>query len=300
MYDRWASVIIVTYNRARYCNELLWEIVKNQLCAPKEIVVVDNGSDEEFMVNGNVAEVAERKSIRIRLLRLASSETSAYARNTGMNVSSGETLAFIDDDALPDSNWLCALSKKHMEGYDIVGGLVLPLYMSKLPKWWNEEVLGHYVSVRNDTAKNIVGKVWAGNLSVRREVFEKIGFMNPRLGKVKGKLTGYEETEFIERAFTEGFKVAFESKAIVYHRVSPQRLTLNYVLKRGFYLGFSEALKDRVSGMSVGGKILRRVASIPYVLARTSYHLLVKGLPYTVKDMVILLHILGYLAKMVV
>ncbi|MEM2338353.1 MAG: hypothetical protein QXP06_07160 [Candidatus Bathyarchaeia archaeon] len=58
-------------------------------------------------------------------------------------------MAFIDDDAIADKHWLEEIMKGINMGYDILGGLIKPIYEVPPPKWWDEKDFGCYVGVGN-------------------------------------------------------------------------------------------------------------------------------------------------------
>lgn len=84
------SVIIPTYNRAHLVGEAIQSLF-NQTYRDFEIIVVDNGSAD------NTREVLSRYGERIRYL-FQQNAGPAAARNTGIRASTGEMLAFLDDD----------------------------------------------------------------------------------------------------------------------------------------------------------------------------------------------------------
>jgi len=97
------SIVICTHNRCNVLQETLQELV--HLDYPEdcyEIIIVDNASQDETRKIFN--EAANRgKNLRyVREEKLGLS----YARNKGIENSSGEFIAFIDDDAIPEPDWL--------------------------------------------------------------------------------------------------------------------------------------------------------------------------------------------------
>ncbi len=84
------SVIIPTYNRARYIARAV-ESVLSQTYRDFEIIVVDDGSSD------NTPQVLERYADRIRYVFQENAGPGA-ARNLGIRVSTGEYLAFLDSD----------------------------------------------------------------------------------------------------------------------------------------------------------------------------------------------------------
>ena len=93
------SAIITTYNR----NELLTraiDSVASQTYPAIELVVVDDCSPES--AEPVVAQVDERRFERVRFYRHERNRGVSAARNTGIAESTGELIAFLDDDDIWD------------------------------------------------------------------------------------------------------------------------------------------------------------------------------------------------------
>ena len=86
------SVIIPTYNRANYVGEAI-ESVLAQTYQDYEIIVVDDGSTD------NTREVVQKYSDRMKYL-YQDNRGEPGGRNTGILVSQGEYLVFLDSDDL--------------------------------------------------------------------------------------------------------------------------------------------------------------------------------------------------------
>src|SRR6266566_4043503 len=102
MADLTVSIIIITYNRPF----LLKHCVERVLAQPyprKEIIVVDSSSNDES--ERVVAQYPEVISVRLR----DQLNNMPQARNEGIAVSSGEIIAFIDDDTMVQPGWLDSL-----------------------------------------------------------------------------------------------------------------------------------------------------------------------------------------------
>ncbi|MDQ5983571.1 MAG: Undecaprenyl-phosphate 4-deoxy-4-formamido-L-arabinose transferase [Eubacteriales bacterium SKADARSKE-1] len=93
------SVIIPIYNTASYLRECL-DSVTNQTLKDIEIICVNDGSTDDSL--RIILEYAQ-KDARIKVLNTKNKGASA-ARNSGLKISSGEYIAFIDSDDWLDLN----------------------------------------------------------------------------------------------------------------------------------------------------------------------------------------------------
>jgi len=220
------SVVIVTHNRTKLCN-LTLEYLNRQTIKPYEVVVVDAASVPPFRA------LKENYEYKLTILRVERDLGLGFCRNLGVIQSEGDIVAFIDDDAIPDANWIKEIIY-HMIEYDadIVGGPCLPKYLGRKPSWWNSRVLGCYLAVYNTF---IVGC----NLAIKREVFDKVGLFKVHLGRIKELKISNEDVDFIFRANKKGAKITYCGRIRVYHFVMPNRLSLRYLVKRAWYQGVS-------------------------------------------------------------
>ena len=112
------SVVVCTFNGRRTIRECLEGIGK--LHYPNyETIVVDDGSTDGA---GDIAAEYD-----VRLIRTENQGLSA-ARNLGWQSATGEIVAYIDDDASPDPDWLTYLAAAFLkEEYAGVGGPNIPV-----------------------------------------------------------------------------------------------------------------------------------------------------------------------------
>ena len=86
------SVIIPTYNSGKYIEECINSVI-NQTYTNLEIIVVDDCS------NDNTLSILKKyKDKRIKLIKLEENKGVSYARNRGIDFSSGEFICFLDSD----------------------------------------------------------------------------------------------------------------------------------------------------------------------------------------------------------
>src|SRR5438034_7617703 len=102
MADLTVSIIIITYNRPFLLKHCL-ERVLAEYYTHKEMIVVDSSTNYES--EQILAEYPEVISLRLHGQR----NNMPQARNEGIAISSGDIIAFIDDDAMVEPGWLDAL-----------------------------------------------------------------------------------------------------------------------------------------------------------------------------------------------
>lgn len=131
------SVVVPTYNRAAKLANCLAALKRQTIIERTEIVVVDDGSDDQ---TGDVV-----RSHGVRLIVHGTNRGAAGARNTGIGVTSAPIVAFTDDDCVPSPTWLESLLR-HYSREDVlgVGGAIAPLQCGN--------VVQRYFAVNNPLA----------------------------------------------------------------------------------------------------------------------------------------------------
>ena len=122
------SVIVCTFNRVKYLPICLEKLANQTVSSSEyEIIIIDNNSTDE---SGLVCElfIDSHKTINVHyFLELKQGHT--YSRNRGIAESKGEILAFIDDDAFVEVNYIENINKA-FSNLEIValGGKITPHY----------------------------------------------------------------------------------------------------------------------------------------------------------------------------
>lgn len=193
----------------------------------------------------------------VRVIPNAHEQGLSGGRNTGIDEARGDVVAFLDDDAVAEADWLkfflAAYTDDHVLG---VGGTTLPWWQTERPRWWPQEfdwVVGcTFVGRRPGPVRNLLG----GNASFRRDAFAISGGFPTHIGRTSRSTTplGCEETELCIRMATAipGGVFLYEDRSVIWHRVSDTRSRFRYFRTRCYAEGLSKALVTRSVGVARG------------------------------------------------
>lgn len=168
------------------------------------------------------------------------------ARNRGVVETKASLVAFVDDDATVGAEWSEAVINA-FEDFPVasaVGGKVVLDWPNGRPPWLPRLLESPYSALDLGDKRRWLEfprSPFGVNFAVRREVFGRLGFFSPHLGRVGKSLRSSEEVEFINRMQAAGSRVLYEPEAIVTHHVQTGRDTRSWLLRRCFVQGMSEA-----------------------------------------------------------
>ena len=245
------SVVICAYTCDRWDDTLAAVAsVRSQTTAPEEIVVaVDHNPDLFSRLHTALPDVTVVENQHQRGL--------SGGKDTGVEVTSSDVVAFLDDDAVAHPDWLRHFRDAYTDDSIVgVGGTTLPRWETARPRWFPEEfdwVLGCTFTGREPgPVRNLLG----GNASFRREVFSVAGGFPSHIGRTsaQSRPLGCEETEFCIRVrqHRPDWTYFFEPRAVIWHRVGAERERFAYFRSRCFAEGLSKAAVTRSVGVADG------------------------------------------------
>ncbi len=273
------SICISTYKRPLLLERLLHKIfiLRTDGLFSYSVVVVDNDALESA------------REVALKAMSHAPYEIHYYvepeknislARNLLVKNSTGDMVAFIDDDEFPDENWLLLHYSAILDSEaDGVLGPVLPHFDSTPPPWLSKSGLLDRKRFRTKTKLTEPRYTRTGNVLLFRDVFradEKP--FDPAYGR-----SGGEDAVFFGRKIREGKSFIWCDEACVYETVPIERQRVSYHIKRAFVRGLTSSWTSpffSIGTMISIGAVLFYTLILPCSLI-LGYHATVK---FLVKD----------------
>jgi len=267
------SVVVPTRNRPDMLDSALASL-EAALGTEDELIVADSASTDV-----RIGEIASRHGARY--VRCALPGTSR-ARNAGAASSSGDLIAFVDDDCLVAPAWATAIREAFAANADVgfLAGAVLPIWpaggVGGLAKRSAERLC---VSVNTDTVRLCVGPIevsgspgksartradleqfahaaHGANMAWRRGLLEELGGFDEQMGPGTSLLAAEDKDAFY-RALIAGARGLLEPAALAYHL---QWRTLGEQLHAYFAYGVGDAALERKLSMMARCRSKRHAA----------------------------------------
>jgi GT2 family glycosyltransferase len=219
------SVVVCTHNGAQTLPECL-DGVRGLDYPDFETIVVDDGSTDAS------AEIACASGAT--LVKIDHRGLSA-ARNAGVERASGEIVAFLDDDAFPDPDWLYYVAAPlRANGHGGIGGPNIPPDDESRVADCVALAPGGpiHVLISDREAEHVPGC----NMAFRKSALEEIGGFDERF-RVAG-----DDVDVCWRLQESGRTLGFSAGAVVMHR---RRDSVPRYLKQQYGYGKAEALLER-------------------------------------------------------
>jgi len=239
------SIIICTYGRARLLERTILSLARVDGIGEAEAIVVDNGSpdDTEAVTERCIQRLKGRVNLRyVYEPRLGLS----VARNTGIAHARAPILAFLDDDAVPETGWLASIRRTMAEHprAGAVGGPIRPEFEANRPDWLAGRLELPYTIV--DLGPDV--RRWpkrlhpfGANMAIRRDALGDAVRFPESLGRIGSQLFSGEESWLFGKLRKAGWKLLYAPDMCVNHYIPAERLTAAWIRKRYYYQGVSLA-----------------------------------------------------------
>lgn len=264
------SVVIPSYNSSRVIEQCLTSVCNQTTTATYQVIVVDSSDDE-------TARIIAEKFPNITLVCLHRKTIPAVARNMGVDETKAQIIAFTDADCIVDPDWLKSCLETHAGGYDVVGGSIenaRPKNLISIAEYFLE-----FREFSSRTRPREVQLVPAGNMSIRRAIFEHIG----KFPTIRAS----EDVLFSYNLINNGVRMFFNPNMRVFHL---NRNRLMPFIKNQWMLGVHFSMGRRLA--PVRGHQLVRFAPLllllPIVRFLTTLQFILKNrFPHNLQQLVV-------------
>ena len=167
----------------------------------------------------------------------------SHARNACLDrvPGDGDFFAMIDDDEIPEPDWLEQLLRaQRATDADVVLGRVLPMFDASAPAWIKEGGFFGSPSRRPGDEERIsyvdlqeIGGAATNNVLVRCSAYRRLSLtFDPERG-----LTGGSDSLFFRLMTFAGYRIVFASNSKVWETVPSERTTMRYLLQSEYRSG---------------------------------------------------------------
>jgi O-antigen biosynthesis protein len=219
------SVVVCTFNGAKTLRACLEGVM--ELRYPNfEVIVVNDGSTDSTLA------IAEEYDV---LVISTENYGLAAARNIGMRAAGGEIVAYLDDDAVPDQDWLLHIAAAFEKtDYAGVGGPNVPPPTRSAIAGCFADAPGTpiHVLVSDREAEHIPGC----NMAFRKRTLEEVGGFE-REFRIAG-----DDVDLCWRMLAAGHRLGFNAAVLVWHK--PRSSIRAYWRQQREY-GRAEAMLER-------------------------------------------------------
>ena len=256
------SVVICAYSEKRW--EMLQSAVDSVLAqsypVTELIVCIDHNPEMAKRCREIWGDQGDRSPTPIIVLENKYGGRLGSARNTGVERACGDIVAFLDDDAAADPEWLTFLTSPYERPEVVaVGGAPLPVFETFRPQWFPPQldwVFGCYYEGLPSVLSS-VDRLIGASMSARREALEAIGGFHS---------DNHDDMDMCHRLAHERGDQAIwmEPRAVVYHNVGAERVTWSYLWRRCFFVnkGKVKAFRDMGAAASMDADVKFVIRSI--------------------------------------
>jgi GT2 family glycosyltransferase/glycosyltransferase involved in cell wall biosynthesis len=250
------SIAVCTYRRPDDLRVCLRSLQGLGYGADHELIVVENSDRTED--RKRTEQIAREHGAR---LLVSSPPGLSRARNAALAATTGDVIAYLDDDASVHDGWAESYLEAFTEpGVVIAGGPILPRWETPPPEWLGGELLlSLAVQDRGPIARDLRDDefLYGANVAFRREALAAVGGFEERLGRSANDLMGDEEID-VQRRLRSSGRARHVPGARVDHLMQRERCSLPWFLKRYAWQGLSDARSGDPSTLAWLGTLVQQ------------------------------------------
>ena len=220
---------IPTYNRSKDLFNCL-ESIENQTMMPRNIIVCNDASSDDTIETVNIFKKRlKEKNVDVLLINNGIRRRSVFCRNEILKFTDAEIIVFIDDDIYCNKDWLVSIIQCYSD--QKVGAVGGPALLC------NEDLVVLSKVVNSERNLNIMNKYgehmgyhhcWVPPNKVETDLLigANFSFRTNLLKNIRGFDANYKyienliEEDIMVQFKKNGFKIIYEPKAMVYHKLS--------------------------------------------------------------------------------
>jgi len=259
---RYISAIVCTYNREQYIGKCIDHLCKQSLHPSKyEIIIVDNNcTDSTQSICKTI--IANHPEHSIHYFEEQNAGLS-FARNRGIAESKYDVLAFIDDDAFAEPDYLKNILHAMNAFPEVLaaGGKVIPKFEKEKPAWLSHFLMPLVAAFdQGNQTKFLERNTFpiGANMVFRKKAFDSFGTFDTNLGRKKTELGGGEEKDMFNRIASKGIYI---HNAVVNHIIPESRLSMDYIKNQSINIGKSERKRLNAQMTKILSKECAKIAA---------------------------------------
>jgi len=255
------TIAIPTYCREKVLLDTVYHLLSLN-GSTIEILILDQSASHTPLVQHELSRLHALGQIRLAKLNKPSIPS---AMNRGLIEASHDLVLFVDDDVVPEGDFISAHLRAHaVEKGRIVAGRIIQPWQEGLD--FSGDGSFHFASLDSGEVDEFMG----GNFSLDRRRAIAIGGFDENFVRVAYRF----EAEFAYRWRAAGYHIIFEPKACIHHLKVPSGGTRTYgnhltTIRPDHSVGAYYFYLCTLSGSSVLKSIMRRI----FGAVTTNYHL---------------------------
>lgn len=254
------SIIVVTYLRPALLRECLHSIgAADRANMAVEVIVVDDGGG----LDPEIEQTTVLPDIPVRWVYLPENRGQPAAQHAGMAAAQGDTLAFLDDDAVIDPGWITAIRDFFTRHPTISAmlGRIQPrntahilvrmrqqVYERRHRKYLQPEHtarLQKRYGLTNDSGAPLSDHVSGGNCAIRRAALDAVGGIAHHLRRGADGILS-------EKLLRAGYAIGYNPAMVIYHAHNE---SYRVMYRQGFGEGRAKARQAREAGTGRTGVV---------------------------------------------
>ncbi|MGB9706534.1 MAG: glycosyltransferase family 2 protein [Microgenomates group bacterium] len=216
------SIVIPNWNGERLLRKNLPAVLAT---GADEVVIVDDGStDRSVKLIKNLKLKIQSYNSKLKIIENKKNLGFVAAVNKGVTTAKGEIIVLLNNDVVPEKNFLEPLAEDFQDSKVFAVSLGEPQWSWAKGKW-EKGFVEHEPGPKTKTPHI---SFWAsgGSGAFRKDVWQKLGGFDPIFHPFY-----WEDVDLSYRAWKRGYKVIWDPRAVVYHKHEGtiSRFPQNYV-----------------------------------------------------------------------